>query len=82
MGEREDAIKLADTILGQPWRDPDEDVSVLARQLLRTHEALDAATAKLRDLEEGRTAILPSSRAHAEAMSVIADAFLCPPATI
>lgn len=79
MGEREDAIKLANIILNQPWRDPDDDISVLARQLLRAHEATDTAAAKLKDLEEGRVVILPSRRGHAEAMAVVADAFLTKP---
>ncbi len=33
---------------------------------------------RLRDLEEGRSVVLPSTRAHAEAMAVVADAFLKP----
>ena len=76
MDERERAIHLANMILDQPGRDPDDDASVLSRQLLRTREHLDAATKELSDLKEGRTVILPSTRAHAEAMSVVAEAIL------
>ncbi len=38
--EREDAIRLANRVLEQPHRDPDDDLSMLSRQFLRAEEAL------------------------------------------
>lgn len=78
LNEHKTAVKLANTILDEPGRDPDDDLSVLARQLLRTHEALETAIKKLLDLSEGRSCILPDNRAHAEAMLTVAEAFLNP----
>ena len=76
MDERENAIKVAHAVLDQPWRDPDDDISVLARQLLRANEAVDALNAKLSDLYEGRSVIIPSSRDHAYKINIVAEAFL------
>lgn len=45
MVEREYAIKLANAVLDQPGRDPDDDVSVLARQLLRAVDELQQLAA-------------------------------------
>jgi hypothetical protein len=39
------ALILANRVLDQHWRDPDDDLSILARQLIRTSEQLR----KLRD---------------------------------
>ena len=36
--ERSDAIKLANRVLDRPHADPDDDLAVLARQLLRREE--------------------------------------------
>lgn len=38
--ERVDAIALANKLLDEPWCDPDDDLRVLARQLLRAHEQI------------------------------------------
>lgn len=38
MSERDDAIRLANTILDEPHLDPDGDVCLLARQFLREIE--------------------------------------------
>lgn len=38
LSEREQAIRLADAVLDRTGIDPDSDVAVLARQLLRLHE--------------------------------------------
>ncbi len=40
--EREKAFRLANEILDRPHDDPDDDLAVLARNLLRTKEKLDA----------------------------------------
>ena len=40
--EAKEALALARLILEQPWRDPDDDLSMLARQFLRTREKLEA----------------------------------------
>jgi hypothetical protein len=39
--EREDAITLANKILDRVNADPDDDLAVLSRQLLRTSEGFD-----------------------------------------
>lgn len=44
MTEREHAIKLANVILIRPSGDPDDDLAVLSRQLLRVIEAYSEAT--------------------------------------
>ena len=41
MPELDDAIRLANTVLDQPSRDPDDDLSMLARQFLRAREAVE-----------------------------------------
>jgi hypothetical protein len=40
MSEKEEAIVLANKILDRPYGDPDDDLAVLARQLLRALERL------------------------------------------
>lgn len=42
MSELDDAIKLANRILDRPNGDPDDDLAVLARQLLRSRERVSA----------------------------------------
>lgn len=41
MSERQDAIRLAEKILERPCADPDDDLAMLGRQLLRYVEAVD-----------------------------------------
>jgi hypothetical protein len=43
---------------------------------------IKSLSAKLENLEQGRSVILPSDRAHAEAMLTVAEAFLNPPRSI
>jgi hypothetical protein len=43
MNEREEAKVLANKLLDEPNADPDDDLRVFSRQLLRTHEALAKA---------------------------------------
>ena len=45
--ERREALVLADAILDRPNADPDDDLAVLARHLLRAQESIDALSAKL-----------------------------------
>lgn len=40
MAEVDDAVKLANKVLEDPSRDPDSDLSMLARQFFRAREAL------------------------------------------
>ena len=40
MDERVEAIELANRLLDQPYADPDDDLRVLSRQLLRRHEEI------------------------------------------
>lgn len=41
MSERNDAIRLAHKILSDSARDPDDDLSVLSRQFLRSREIIE-----------------------------------------
>jgi hypothetical protein len=40
MTEKDEAIALAERVLDRPYADPDDDLAVLARQLLRALERL------------------------------------------
>lgn len=40
MSEKEEAIALANRLMDEPNADPDDDLRVLSRQLLRAHESL------------------------------------------
>lgn len=46
--ERAEAMVLANRLLDQPWADPDDDLRVLARQLLRREERVAMVEALLR----------------------------------
>lgn len=46
MTERADAIRLANTVLDRVNADPDDDLAVLARQLLRTRERAERLEAR------------------------------------
>ena len=47
--EHDDALWIAGRVLDRPWGDPDDDLAILARQLLRANERLaDANAAKER----------------------------------
>lgn len=48
MSEKEESLKLANLILDRPWADPDDDLAVLARNLLRTHEINQALQSEIR----------------------------------
>ena len=41
MDERDEAVVLANHLLDQPLCDPDDDLRVLSRQLLRRHEEIE-----------------------------------------
>lgn len=51
MSERTDALKLAHRLLDEPNIDPDDDLRVLARQLVRRTEQLEAMHRKFRELD-------------------------------
>ncbi len=50
MSERDDAIRLANAVLDKPFIDPDGDICLLARQLLRETERAEAASPQWRDI--------------------------------
>jgi len=43
--ERATAVTLADHLLDEPYADPDDDLRVLSRQLLRRHEEIEGLKA-------------------------------------
>lgn len=45
--ERTEAVALADRLLDVPYADPDDDLRILARQLLRRHEEIERLRAAL-----------------------------------
>lgn len=47
MNEREEAIRLANKILDRPYDDPDDDLAILSRQLLRSQEVIEKLKADL-----------------------------------
>jgi hypothetical protein len=49
--EKDSVIILANKILDRPWGDPDDDLAVLSRQLLRREERLQ----KIAAIAEGST---------------------------
>lgn len=50
MSERDDAIALANRLLDEPHADPDDDLRVLARQLIRATERTDKRRASWLDV--------------------------------
>ena len=46
------AAVLANRVLDEPYRDPDDDMSMLSRQLLRRIEALEATRSALTEANE------------------------------
>lgn len=59
--ERTYAVTLANRVLDRPYIDPDEDIAVLARQLLRRHEEITRLRAReselLAQIESMRTGL-------------------------
>lgn len=56
MSEKEDAIRLANKVLDDHTRDPDDDLSMMSRQFLRaleaTPDALPASKGELSDFSD------------------------------
>jgi hypothetical protein len=50
--ENESAVKLANLILDRPNGDPDDDLAVLSRQLLRALERAESLESQLREAHE------------------------------
>jgi hypothetical protein len=49
--EQVEAVLTANALLDIPYADPDDDLRMLSRQLLRRHEELARLTAAMRDME-------------------------------
>src|SRR5688500_16525807 len=49
MSERTDALKLAEKILNRPHADPDDDLAMLSRQLLKGQEMIDKLKSELEE---------------------------------
>lgn len=60
MNEKEEAIKLAHRLLDEPNADPDDDLRILSRQLLRAREVLPRIIV---DLYEMRAQVMPPLQA-------------------
>ena len=59
--EDAEALKLSDVILDKAF-DPDADICILARQLLRKQEALETQAARVKELEAERSQLLDTLR--------------------
>ncbi len=58
MGERADADRLAERLLDEPYADPDDDLRMLSRQLLRRREVIERLEKRLGELLMDGTADL------------------------
>ena len=68
MTEQKDAIKLANRILERPYADPDDDLAVLARQLLRSREIIDKQEKALQEVDWNGQAELGLIHANRDAL--------------
>jgi hypothetical protein len=68
VSETQDAIRLANTVLDTPNRDPDDDLSMMSRQFLRSQENLHHWREEVGKLQ--------SKIARLEAMLKEAEAFI------
>lgn len=76
MGERTDAYKLAERLLSEPGADPDDELRMLSRQLLRSGEKIQRYEKLLSNQDDGTEAMVNSNRdsilkKHEEAVRLI-----------
>jgi hypothetical protein len=76
MSERTDADKLANRLLDEPNADPDDDLRMLSRQLLRRNEVIDKLKKALVDQQDPTRDMIEANRdsifrKHEEAVRLI-----------
>lgn len=79
MSERDDAIKLANQVLERPMADPDDDLAILSRQLLRQVETVERLKGDLVAMHDPTADMIHANRdamlsKHDEAIRLIRDA--------
>lgn len=62
MGEKVEADKLADKLLDEPYADPDDDLRVLSRQLLRRREVVERLEKRLAETIDGTLDLINANR--------------------
>lgn len=62
MRERTDADKLAERLLDQPYADPDDNLRVLSRQLLRRREVIERLEKQLVELTDDTADLINANR--------------------
>ena len=62
MIERTEALALAERLLDEPNADPDDDLRILSRQLLRRQETVERLQNKLAELQDGTLDMIHANR--------------------
>lgn len=62
MSERADADRLAERLLNEPNADPDDDLRILARQLLRRREVIERLEKRLAKMSDDTLDLINANR--------------------
>ncbi len=62
MSEKSDALKLAERLLDEPYCDPDDDLRVLSRQLLRRQEVVERVEKRLAETMDPTRDLIEANR--------------------
>src|SRR5437870_182814 len=62
MGERADTDKLAERLLDEPNADPDDDLRMLSRQLLRRREKIERLEKRLAEISDNTLDLINANR--------------------
>lgn len=62
MSERTDADKLAERLLNEPYADPDDDLRMLSRQLLRRREVIERLEKTLGEQQDSTRDMIHANR--------------------
>jgi hypothetical protein len=62
MSERTDSVIMAQKILERPFADPDDDLAIFSRQLLRRVEAIERLEKTLSDQQDGTLDLVHANR--------------------
>lgn len=73
MSEFSDAIELANRLLDEPYVDPDDDLRMLARQLLRRQEAVEKLENRLAELSDNGCTLKIMVKMEAGEVQIVCD---------
>ena len=62
MGEKDTVDKLAERLLEEPYADPDDDLRMLARQLLRRREVVERLEKQLVEMSDNTLDLINANR--------------------